>query len=378
MLFGPTSLVVLQPTPFCNLDCSYCYLGSRTDHRRMSLGIVKTVFGQLFDLGVAAPKVVLAWHAGEPLTVPRSFYREAHAAIERLRPPDVEVQHNFQTNATLVDEAWCQLFIELGAKIGVSIDGPASLHDTARRTRNGRGTHARVMRGISRLARSGIPFEAIAVVRRPTLSQAAAFTRFFIDTGIRSLALNIEEVEGANTVSSMRYPGVEADYKAFLRVVETAGRGRLRVRELEDTRLALLAIQPRSSGLYHPGATVTVDWQGNFSLFAPELLGASHPDLGSLDLGNVATTTLLDAAASDRCRAILREMQRGLAACARSCAYYRYCAGNSPSNKLFELGTFDGTETLDCRLNRMAVADIMLEALEADVAAHPACGRAGT
>jgi uncharacterized protein len=180
-------------------------------------------------------------------------------------------------------------------------------------------------------------------------------------------------------VSSLRYPGVEADYKAFLRVVlETAARGGLRVRELEDTRLALLAIQPRSAGLYHPGATVTVDWQGNFSLFAPELLGASHPDLGSLDLGNVATTTLLDAIASNRCRAIMTEMQRGLAACARSCAYYGYCAGNSPSNKLFELGTFDAAETLDCRLNRMAVADVVLEALEADVAATRRADGAGT
>ena len=23
---GPLELLVVQPTPFCNLDCSYCYL----------------------------------------------------------------------------------------------------------------------------------------------------------------------------------------------------------------------------------------------------------------------------------------------------------------------------------------------------------------
>ena len=27
--FGPIGLVVIQPTPFCNLDCDYCYLPHR-------------------------------------------------------------------------------------------------------------------------------------------------------------------------------------------------------------------------------------------------------------------------------------------------------------------------------------------------------------
>ena len=61
-------------------------------------------------------------------------------------------------------------------------------------------------------------------------------------------------------------------------------------------------------------------------------------------------------------------MERGLKACANSCEYFDYCFGNSPSNKLFEHGSFDATETLDCRLNRKAVADVVLEELEATLA----------
>ena len=29
-------LLVLQPTPFCNIDCSYCYLSNRRSTARMS------------------------------------------------------------------------------------------------------------------------------------------------------------------------------------------------------------------------------------------------------------------------------------------------------------------------------------------------------
>jgi uncharacterized protein len=34
---GPLELLVIQPTPFCNLNCSYCYLPDRQNTRKMSL-----------------------------------------------------------------------------------------------------------------------------------------------------------------------------------------------------------------------------------------------------------------------------------------------------------------------------------------------------
>lgn len=31
---GPIEQLVLQPTPFCNLDCKYCYLPNRSEDRK--------------------------------------------------------------------------------------------------------------------------------------------------------------------------------------------------------------------------------------------------------------------------------------------------------------------------------------------------------
>ena len=36
-----TRLLVLQPTPFCNINCDYCYLPNRTDTRRMDFAVLE-------------------------------------------------------------------------------------------------------------------------------------------------------------------------------------------------------------------------------------------------------------------------------------------------------------------------------------------------
>ena len=82
-------MVVIQPTAFCNLDCSYCYLPNRGDKHVIAQSTITKLFTELFALGWASPQLAVIWHAGEPLVVPPDFYREAFAAVERLRPTAV-------------------------------------------------------------------------------------------------------------------------------------------------------------------------------------------------------------------------------------------------------------------------------------------------
>ena len=39
--YGPVRLLVVQPTPYCNLDCDYCYLPDRADRTRLSLELLE-------------------------------------------------------------------------------------------------------------------------------------------------------------------------------------------------------------------------------------------------------------------------------------------------------------------------------------------------
>ena len=140
-----TRLLILQPTPFCNIDCDYCDLTGRASTARMSIATVKRAAERLRDDGLAGPELTVVWHAGEPLAMPLAFYDEAVVMLREVFGAACAVSHLIQTNATLIDDAWCALFERHAMRIGVSVDGPADLHTAHRRTRTGRGTHERVL-----------------------------------------------------------------------------------------------------------------------------------------------------------------------------------------------------------------------------------------
>jgi uncharacterized protein len=76
-----TRLLVLQPTPFCNIDCSYCYLPDRNDRSRMSLATVRLAARRLREDGLLGDELTVVWHAGEPLVLPPAWYEEAFAVL---------------------------------------------------------------------------------------------------------------------------------------------------------------------------------------------------------------------------------------------------------------------------------------------------------
>ena len=82
-LGGPLELLVLQPTPFCNIDCSYCYLPDRQSTRQMSLRTLEQTLHWVFASGLVRGPFTILWHAGEPLVMPVAFYQQAGELIER-------------------------------------------------------------------------------------------------------------------------------------------------------------------------------------------------------------------------------------------------------------------------------------------------------
>src|SRR5262245_58648685 len=104
---GPLELLVVQPTPFCNINCSYCYLPDRQSTRRMSQATLEATFRWVFASGLAPQPFTLLWHAGEPLVLPVAYYEEATELLRRHNEGQLPVRQSFQTNATLLDAEWC-------------------------------------------------------------------------------------------------------------------------------------------------------------------------------------------------------------------------------------------------------------------------------
>jgi uncharacterized protein len=130
-------LLVLQLTPFCNIDCSYCYLSNRQSTARMSLETLALICRRVFESPRLGRQLEVAWHGGEPLVVPLAWYEDAVALMAERRPASLQLTHRFQSNGVLLNEDWVRFFARTEARVGLSIDGPADLHDANRRTRRG-------------------------------------------------------------------------------------------------------------------------------------------------------------------------------------------------------------------------------------------------
>src|SRR5215470_1390530 len=100
---GPLELLVVQPTPFCNLDCSYCYLPDRANTRRMPLDTLEQVFRWVFSSGLVREPFTLLWHAGEPLVVPVAWYEAAAALLRRHSKNHTPVTLNIKTKTTQIN-----------------------------------------------------------------------------------------------------------------------------------------------------------------------------------------------------------------------------------------------------------------------------------
>lgn len=318
-----------------------------------------TVGSHLFN-----DETTLVWHAGEPCVLPPDWYRNAIDILEQNAGRKIPRQA-LQTNATLLSDDWIEFIKQADISVGVSLDGPEWINDARRVTRGGAGTFKRAQEGMEKLRAAQIPFHIIAVVTADALAHPVEFAHALADTGAYSIGLNIEEIDGTNTRSSLFDASPEDRYGAFLSQFMD-GIERLdtppKLREY-DRFLAALKNGTRTTRHMEnvPGAIVSVGRDGALTTFSPELLGTSSDRYNDFVFGNVHD--LSDVARmflnSNYLKALV-DVHSGVTKCRKSCRYFGVCGGGSPSNKLGENGVFDSTETAFCRLSVKATFDAML------------------
>lgn len=184
---GPVAFsTMLKPAgSACNLDCHYCYY---LDKAVQYGGKQAVMSDELLELYVRqyieandVDTVQFCWHGGEPLLLGVDFYRRA-MDFQQKYADGKRIENTLQTNGTLVDEAWCDLFAGNNFLVGISLDGPQDIHDAFRLTKGGRPTFERVMQTIGMFQRSGVEYNTLSVVNRLCEGRGGEIYRFFRDT----------------------------------------------------------------------------------------------------------------------------------------------------------------------------------------------------
>ncbi|MFI5688114.1 cyclophane-forming radical SAM peptide maturase AmcB [Streptomyces sp. NPDC051636] len=354
------SVIFLQPITSCNLDCSYCYLPQRFVRRRMSDKVADSVARAVRAWSDTHP-VRVVWHGGEPLTLGVPGFTEL---LERFHAGRNHIRHAVQTNATLIDDAWCDAFLRHRVDVTVSLDGPQGFN-RQRTTRGGEESFAAALRGVSKLRGHGIPYSAIAVVRDTDPERAAELYDWFAALGCRTLGVNIVERKGTHSKASVDDDQVVAFWAAL--AARWRADQRVRIREFDHAcryLAAELSGQSEDRALVPRDPMPMISWDGEVTVLGPDLAGFSSARLGALTVGNVVDGALTELIRHAAETTWVSEALEGIEACRTNCDHFAYCLGGQPANKYFETGRFDVTETTYCRNSKKRLMEGLIRSVQ--------------
>jgi uncharacterized protein len=155
------SQYVLKVCSRCDLSCDHCYVYEHADQswqHKPKIITGPTVaqaarriseHARLRRLG----QVSVVLHGGEPLLLGRDRLRDVLRTLRSAIDPVTRLDLMLHTNGVLLDEPLCDLFVEYGVRIGVSLDGDRAANDRHRRFADGRSSHEAVLRGLALLRR---------------------------------------------------------------------------------------------------------------------------------------------------------------------------------------------------------------------------------
>ena len=108
-------------------------------------------------------EVAFTWQGGEPTLMGLDFFKQA-LALQRCYGQGRRITNSLQTNGLLLDAKWCEFLVANNFLVGISLDGPAHIHDAFRHTPSGGPSHAQVMRGLRLLQQYQVPYNVLACV----------------------------------------------------------------------------------------------------------------------------------------------------------------------------------------------------------------------
>lgn len=182
---GPKSFhVIAKPTgPLCNLDCRYCFYLEKENlypgkgSWAMSDEVLESYIRD-YITQQEAPVTSFAWQGGEPTLLGVDFFRKV-VDLQRKYADGKRIDNAFQTNGVLLDDQWGEFLAAEGFLVGLSIDGPRSLHDYYRVDRGGAPSFDRVMRGLGYLKKHSVEFNTLTCVQRHNSRHPLEVYRFF-------------------------------------------------------------------------------------------------------------------------------------------------------------------------------------------------------
>lgn len=154
----------------------------------------------------------LSFQGGEPLLRGKDFFRHVGEALKDV--PDAHLV--IQTNGTLIDEEWCEIFNTYRYLIGISLDGTEA-DNRCRIQKDGSPAYPLIMRGMEHLKKFDVPFNVLTVLSKNVVNDIAKVYSFYKSLGVRFMQFIpcLKPLDG-QPYDAASYPS-EKEYAVFLK-----------------------------------------------------------------------------------------------------------------------------------------------------------------
>ena len=324
----PVSVLIKPASSLCNLACEYCFYHAIAENREvasygiMSLDVLEEIVRKVLDF--ADGMATFSFQGGEPTLAGLDFFRRLIELEEKHNIKGVRIQNCIQTNGTLLDEKWCCFLRANRFLVGLSMDGPAAMHDRFRRRPNGEGTFEAVQKAADMLTEFRVDFNILVVVNGANAKKAQHMYGFFRGKGYRYIQF-IPCIDAEGTArGSLPFSLTNEKFAAFLRgffdkwYAEISRDEEVSVRYFDNLVRIVMGMRPET-------CSMCGECQCQFIFEAD---GSVYPcDFYVNDrwrIGNIRDLTIREIAASDTVRAFIESSAPVPEKCAR-CHWYRLC-----------------------------------------------------
>ena len=330
----PFSLLVKPASADCNLRCRYCFYLDRCElypdspKHRMSEEVLEQMVRTF--MATQQPQHSIGWQGGEPTLMGVDFYRKVTAFQRKYGRRGAMVSNGLQTNGTLINTEWAKHLAEFNFLVGVSVDGPAEVHDANRPTVGGGGSHAAVMRGIECLKQERVEYNVLTLVNRSNVLKPVETYRYLTDMGVL-FHQYIECVEFDADGQLMPFAITGEQWGDFLCAIydewypQDTRRVSVRLFDSVLTTMVEGVANTCSRGM-DCRAYLVVEHNG-------DVYPCDFYVREDLKLGNVMTHTWEEMQNCEAYAAFGRRKREWNEAC-DSCRWVRHCAGDCPKNRV--------------------------------------------
>lgn len=185
----PVNILIKPASSACNMACSYCFYKDVASQRAQACyGLLPLEqMERVITAGLEYAEHIcsFAFQGGEPTLAGLEFYKAVIELQKKHQKPGVRIQNAIQTNGYLINEEWARFFAQNHFLVGLSLDGPAEIHNLNRRDPAGRGTFNRVMQAVRLFDKYRVEYNILCVVTGKNARSVEKIYHFYRRQGFR-------------------------------------------------------------------------------------------------------------------------------------------------------------------------------------------------